>query len=139
MIKVSSSLHFVTHSGPAHAEGSASESCWIPNTDVYSIEDGLVIKVELAGMRREDLELTIEGRRLKISGQRPDGCRGPQCKFLVMEINYGPFETFIDVPQGYDVSRAKAAYQNGFLRVDVPFSPASERRRIPLTESGTEG
>ena len=96
------------------------ETHWDPNTDVYVTEAGIVIKVELAGMQRENLELTIDGHRLRISGQRPDGCRAPQCKFLVMEINYGAFETIIDLPEGYDLNRAKAAYQNGFLRIDVP-------------------
>ena len=45
---------------------------WVPLTDVYLSDGGIVIKVELAGMRREDLELTVEGNHLKISGQRPD-------------------------------------------------------------------
>jgi HSP20 family protein len=80
----------------------------------------LGIKVELAGIRREDLELTVEGNHLKISGQRADGCRTAKCNFLVMEINYGAFESLIEVPPGYDLSHAKAAYQNGFLRIDVP-------------------
>ena len=83
-------------------------------------EGTLVIKVELAGMRREDLELTVEGNRLMISGQRPDGSRSTRCKFLVMEINYGPFECVIEIPPGFELSEAKAAYQNGFLRIDVP-------------------
>lgn len=96
------------------------ETHWVPNTDVYVTDGAIVIKVELAGMQRENLELTIDGSRLRISGQRPDGCRPPQCKFLVMEINYGSFESEITLPQGYDLSRAKAAYQNGFLRIDVP-------------------
>jgi HSP20 family protein len=71
-------------------------------------------------MCREDLELTIEGNRLRINGQRPDGGRPPNCKFLVMEIHYGSFESIIELPPGYDLSKAKAAYQNGFLRIDVP-------------------
>jgi len=97
------------------------ETHWVPNTDVYVADCGVVIKVELSGMHREDLELQIEGQRLKISGQRGDGCRTPgQCRFLVMEINYGAFESLIELPPGYDLNRAKAAYQNGFLRIDVP-------------------
>ena len=96
------------------------ETHWIPNTDVYVTEGTLVIKVELAGMRREDLELTVEGNRLMISGQRPDGSRSTKCKFLVMEINYGPFECVIEIPPGFDLTEAKAAYQNGFLRIDIP-------------------
>src|SRR5690348_18463441 len=86
MCKVSSTLHFSKRSHPV--SGKDTEAHWIPNTDVYLKDGGLVIKVELAGMRREDLELTIEENRLHISGQRPDGCRAPKCKFLVMEINY---------------------------------------------------
>jgi HSP20 family protein len=96
------------------------ETHWVPNTDVYIAENGIVIKVELAGMQRENLELVIEGTRLKITGQRADGCRGGGCKFLVMEINYGTFESLIELPPGYDLNQAKAAYQNGFLRIDVP-------------------
>ena len=118
MQKTSSSLQF---SMPRSSSGTKeAETHWVPNTDVYVTDSGVVIKVELAGMRREDLELTIEGTRLKISGQRADGCRSAKCKFLVMEINYGAFESVIELPSGYDLTLAKAAYQNGFLRIDVP-------------------
>ena len=133
MTKVSSSLHFVkSHPTASRAEGP--DTYWIPNTDVYATEDGLVIKVELAGMRREDLELVVEGNRVKISGHRPDRCRSPKCKFLVMEINYGAFETVIELPAGHDLARARAAYQNGFLRIDVPSRScaAEEPRSIPI-------
>lgn len=118
--KICTSLHFVKKSHATSSADASSETSWVPNTDVYVADGGLVIKVELAGMRREDLELTVEGNRLRISGQRPDGCRGARCKFLVMGIDYGAFENIIDLPPGYDLSHAKAAYQNGFLRIDVP-------------------
>ena len=101
------------------------ETHWAPNTDVYVSDTGIVIKVELAGMQRENLELTVEGNSLRVSGQRPDGCRSGHCKFLVMEIDYGAFETVIEVPEGFDVSRGKAVYQNGFLRIDIPFTTAN--------------
>ena len=117
MCKVSSSVHFVTRSGGGR-EGTRAH--WVPNTDVYATDNGLVIKVELAGMRSEHLEITVEGNRLRISGNRPDGCRASKCSFLVMEINYGPFESVLELPPGYDLSQAKAAYLNGFLRIDVP-------------------
>jgi HSP20 family protein len=108
---------------------------WAPNIDVYCTDSGLVIKVELAGMQRENLELTVEGNELRISGQRPDGCRAPHCKFLVMEINYGTFERRIEVPEGCDLSLGKAVYQNGFLRVDVPFaSTPSSPRTITVSD-----
>lgn len=101
-------------------------------------DGGLVIKVELAGMRSEHLEITVEGNRLRISGNRPDGCRAAKCSFIVMEINYGPFESMLEVPPGYDLSQAKAAYLNGFLRIDVPVvSRPSRSTRVPIAEGSS--
>ena len=123
--KLSATLHFVKRPQAAGLHETSSETCWTPNTDVYLTDTGLVIKVELAGMRKEDLELNVDGHQLRISGVRHDGCRAAHCKFVVMEINYGHFESVIELPPGYDLSHAKAAYQNGFLRVDVPLLSAS--------------
>ncbi|MDQ6631383.1 MAG: Hsp20/alpha crystallin family protein [Verrucomicrobiota bacterium] len=134
MCKISSSVHFTKRAQSAYDQ--EPETHWAPNTDVYVMEDGLVIKVELAGMRREDLELTIDENRLRIAGQRPDGCRAPHCKFLVMEINYGVFESVIELPAGYDLSRAKAAYQNGFLRVDVPVQARVSTKKLSVQITG---
>lgn len=134
MCKVSSSVHFMTRSVTNAREGTAKAS-WIPNTDVYSTDNGLVVKVELAGMRSENLEITVEGNRLRINGNRPDGCRAAKCSFLVMEINYGPFESVLEVPPGYDLSLAKAAYLNGFLRIDVPLAERSSKStKLPVAE-----
>lgn len=133
MCKVNSSLHFTKR---VQTHGKDAEPHWVPNTDVYVTEDGLVIKVELAGIRREDLELTVEGKRLRISGQRPEGCRAPHCKFLVMEINYGAFETVLELPEGYDLNGAKAAYQNGFLTIDVPAAARSSTKNLRVEITG---
>ena len=137
MCKVSSSVHFVTRSIGTAREGSTRPH-WVPNTDVYVTDGGLVVKVELAGMRSEHLEITVEGNRLRISGNRPDGCRSAKCNFLVMEINYGPFESVLEVPAGYDLSLAKAAYLNGFLRIDVPqVVRPSKSAKVPIAEGNS--
>lgn len=105
---------------PQHASCPAPDASWTPCTDVYLTDHGMVIKVELAGMQKEHLELMVEGRLIRISGVRRDSCRDPHCKFVVMEINYGHFESVIEVPPAYNAAAAKALYQNGFLRIDVP-------------------
>jgi HSP20 family protein len=134
--KVSSTLHFVARGSAVSGRGGAASGRWVPNTDVYSTDTGLVIKVELPGMKSENLEITVEGSRLRIAGTRPDCCRAPNCSFLVMEINYGPFESILELPPGFDLSQAKAVYVNGFLRIDVP--PASQSRskttKVPIAE-----
>ena len=137
MCKVSSSVHFLTRSARGGREGPA-QAHWVPDTDVYATESGLVVVVELAGMRSDWLKITAEGNRLCISGNRPDGCRSGKCTFLVMEINYGPFESVLELPSGYDVGRAKAAYVNGFLRIDVPVAQdASKETKVPVAEGTT--
>ena len=136
MCKVSSSVHFVTRS--VGGRESTAKNSWVPNTDVYATDNGLVIKVELAGMRSDHLEITVEGNQLTISGTRPDGCRAPKCSFLVMEINYGPFESVLELPPGYDLSQAKAAYLNGFLRIDVPMlQRTSKTTTVPISEGNS--
>jgi HSP20 family protein len=131
--KVHSTVHFASRS---HSTGEPATGRWTPNTDIYVTETGLVIKAELAGMKSDSLEITVEGQRLRINGVRPDCCRSPHSSFLVMEISYGPFETVLDLPAGYDLSQAKAIYVNGFLRVDVP--PAQKLQpkttKVPISE-----
>ena len=131
--KVSSTVHFAAHS---HSTGELATGRWTPNTDICVTENGLVIKAELAGMKSDSLEITVEGQRLRINGVRPDCCRAPHCSFLVMEISYGPFESVLDLPAGYDLSQAKAIYVNGFLRVDVPPARRTPPKttKVPITE-----
>jgi HSP20 family protein len=114
------SEHYVKRTSPLGEVEFSGKSHWVPNTDVYVTPDGLVVKVELSGVRSDQLQITVEGSQLRISGERPDGCRSDNCSFLVMEINYGAFESLLELPPGYDLSQAKASYQNGFLRLDVP-------------------
>lgn len=100
---------------------------WVPNTDIYISGDGsLVILVELAGMKKEDLELTVERNRLLIQGERPDGGRRTKYEHLATELHYGRFEAVAEISPDFDLSRAKAAYRNGILQIDVPRKPAPQ-------------
>ncbi len=134
--KVSSTMYFIHRGSAVGGRGGAASGRWVPNTDVYATDTGLVVKVELAGMKSENLEITVEGHRLRISGSRPDVCRAHKCNFLVMEISYGPFESVLDLPSGYDLSQAKAIYVNGFLRIDVPLAHQLQTKstKVPIAE-----
>ena len=133
--KVSHTLHFVARAPGSGAQETATGR-WTPNTDLYVTDAGLVIKVELAGMKSDSLEISVEGQRLRINGERQDCCRAPHCSFLIMEISYGPFEAMLDLPPGYDLAAAKAIYVNGFLRVDVPPAPVatSKSTKVPVSK-----
>ena len=109
------------------------ESAWAPNTDVYLTARSLVVNLELAGIKREDLRVSVEDNRLKISGHRPDTTRVARCKFLMMEIDYGMFERLIEVPSAYDLTRVQASYDNGFLRVEVPLALPVGSRAVEIS------
>ena len=136
LTKVSSTVHFISRNATVGGRGETASGHWVPNTDVYATDNSLVIKVELAGMKSDSLEITVEGNRLRIAGTRPDGCRANKCNFLVMEISYGPFESVMELPPGYDLTQAKAVYVNGFLRIDVPeaHQPRSKTTKVPIAE-----
>lgn len=91
---------------------------WHPPTDVYEIDDCVVVKVEVAGMAEEDFSISLDGKRLIISGVRRD----PAAKlgYQQMEILYGHFETEVHVARAIDEDRIEATYQSGFLNVRLP-------------------
>jgi HSP20 family protein len=101
-------------------------SVWVPNTDVLVHDAGAVVAIELAGMRREDVDILMTANRLRIRGQRDKAPRLPGAKYMLMEIPDGPFDYVVDLPAGLDSQRAKAVYLNGFLRVDIPKSAGGE-------------
>ncbi len=91
---------------------------WHPPTDVYETDDCVVVKVEIAGMAEEDFAVSLDGKRLTISGVRRD----PAAKlgYQQMEILYGHFETEVHVARAIDEDGIEATYQGGFLNVRLP-------------------
>ena len=93
---------------------------WVPNTDVYEGSSSLIIRMEIAGVDREDIQITISDRHLVVSGRRANPRRTVGCRFRQMEIDYGRFERRITLPRTVDGNNAKANYHNGFLRIELP-------------------
>jgi HSP20 family protein len=98
----------------------ASHTAWSPNTDVFETAEVLVVRMELAGVRREDLQITLSDRVLLVRGRRQEPCRQGECRFRQMEIDYGCFERRILIPRPIDGGRARASFHNGFLQVQLP-------------------
>ncbi len=95
---------------------------WVPRADVLKTDAGdVVIKVELAGLLRGDIELSIEGQGIRITGHRHDAdCTKARNQYVTPGIQWGWFDLLVDVPTICDLSQAKATYQNGLLRVVIP-------------------
>jgi HSP20 family protein len=122
-----SSLHLVRLS----AASSSVE--WVPNTDIYENEDSFVVRLELAGVTREDLHISITDRTLVVRGRRPDPCRTGHCHFRQMEIDYGVFERRFVVPRTVDGRHIKATVANGFLTIELPKLAKTEQRPLKVT------
>ena len=91
---------------------------WRPPTDVYETEENLIVKMEIAGMRDEDLEVVVQDNLLLISGSRSDSIE--RKAYHQMEIPFGKFSVGIDLPVRVDTENATAEYKDGFLTIQLP-------------------
>ena len=103
---------------------------WRPATDVYETDSYVVVKVEIAGMDEDDFVVTLDNKRLSISGTRHD----PAAKlaYQQMEIPYGQFETEVYLPWAVEEDQVEATYHGGFLSV---FLPKARPRQVPVTDA----
>lgn len=99
-------------------------SVWSPPTDVYETEHEYVVRVEVAGIRDADLEITFENGILVINGVRPE--LPERRAYHRMEIHFGKFSTVIGVPGPVDLDNSIAEYKDGFLTVKMPKAKATE-------------
>jgi len=104
-------------------------SAWTPNVDAFRYGDRIELRVELADVRRDDIELAVQPRRLILQGVRrkPDTCAGAgdaACRrILAMEIPCGVFRREVRLPVDVDPERVTARQDNGILCIILPFAP----------------
>jgi HSP20 family protein len=78
-----------------------------------------VVLVEIAGMSKRDINVTMEEDVLRISGTRPDYSPSTKMKLHQMEIDYGKFERTIKISLPIDIKRITAHYKDGFLQLTL--------------------
>ena len=102
-----------------------------PATDVYETLDGIVVEVELAGARPEDLRLIVDGEYLQITGHRNPVHAAPPERYLQMEIPRGRFERVLRLGIPYDADRVQASMDAGTLTIVLP-RKARIARKVPV-------
>jgi HSP20 family protein len=105
-----------------------------PNVDVYYCGDPqrAVIKVDLAGVELDAVGIEISGRHVAIVGERPVQETEGRV-YQQVEIPSGRFRRVVELQVDVDADRAKATYEDGILRVDLPLrDPAETSRRVPI-------
>ena len=103
---------------------------WTPAVDIYEAEGELVLKAELADMRREDVDVTVENHTLTIRGERKLDDAIKQENFHRVERAYGGFVRTFSLPTTVDTGRIGAEYKNGVLTVKLPLREETKPRTI---------
>ena len=115
--------------GELTAFGGMIPRVWCPPTDVYETPDAWVVRMEVAGVRKEDLRVTIEAGALFVRGRRAEVASGPKERYHRMEIRYGEFSQRIPLPPDIEAEATDARLRDGILEVRVPRT-ASSRRKV---------
>ncbi|MFO7970772.1 MAG: Hsp20/alpha crystallin family protein [Desulfobacterales bacterium] len=107
---------------------------WKPQMDIYETPDQILILAEIAGVKKEDLELEISKKAVRIYGSRAEFPRGENAKYRLAEIQYGRFERTLYLPAPIDPEVVSASYSNGFLQIRLAKSSLDNTRKIPISE-----
>lgn len=106
---VSLFLQQVEHAKPA----------WQPAADLYRLPTGWLVKLELAGVHPEDVQLNLRGRTLVVSGRRRDCCLEQACRQARMEIEYGRFEREIELPGNWTRATIETHHEHGMMLIRI--------------------
>jgi len=101
---------------PQHGCGGAA---WCPAADLYRTATGWLVKIDLAGVRLEDVCVQIQDRRLSVSGCRRDCTLSEGCSHYRMEIAYSHFERSFELPCDLERCDVATDYRDGMLHVYV--------------------
>ena len=108
------------------------EGTWIPRLDVYHRDGSLVVRVEVPGVDPEDIDVTVEGDMLKISGSRSLGTATEELRFRRKEIFEGTFIRNVRIPRATDREAIEAFSSHGILEITVPMPVEVVPRKIAV-------
>jgi len=107
---------------------------WKPQMDIYETPDEIIILAEIAGVNKEDLELEISSKAVRIYGNRSEFQKMDNATYRLAEIQYGKFERILFLPAPIDPEVVSASYSNGFLQVRLAKLMLDKTHKIPITE-----
>ncbi|MBI4339105.1 MAG: Hsp20/alpha crystallin family protein [Chloroflexi bacterium] len=106
---------------------------WMPEIDVVQEEDKIIVRADLPGMRREDIQVHVEGDTLFIQGCREEKKEMKREDYYRAERAAGEFYRAIRLPKDTDPSALQATYKDGVLEVVAPAPKAAIARRVPVS------
>lgn len=109
--------------------GQGLQNIWMPEIDVFQRGNDLVIRADLPGVKRNDIDVELEDGNLIIQGQRQQESENDEEQgYYQSERSFGSFFRSIPLPEGVNPDQVQASFDNGVLEVDVPMPQQQQNR-----------
>ena len=105
---------------------------WLPPVDLYEDRDDLVLRAELPGMKKEDIDISLHGDVLTLSGERKEEETLEKAETYRAERFLGRFQRTLTLPMAVDVSKVQASYKDGILTVTLPKAEETKPKQIQV-------
>lgn len=124
---------FRHHGADAHESG-ATTSWGLVAMDLRVEDDRVVVRMELPGMNRQDLQIDVHGDQLTVSGEKRLEQETGDGRYRMVQCAYGTFQRNLTLPHAVDAQRTQADYRNGVLRITMPRVDSGRGRRIAVQD-----
>jgi len=108
---------------------------WSPAVDLMEDKDKFIVKAELPGMKKDEIDVSLHGDMLNICGERKKEEEHKEGESYRSERYFGRFQRSIQLPQAVDGSKIEAAYRDGVLTVTLPKTEEAKRKQIEIKAS----
>jgi HSP20 family protein len=116
-----------------HFAGNQTLQAWVPSVEVKESPDEIIVTAELAGLRQDDVNVTVQNGILTISGEKqPEVTERDNASYHLQELRYGRFERSFSLPQSVSAEGVRASMTNGMLTVRLPKTASAKPRRIKV-------
>jgi HSP20 family protein len=106
----------------------AGEFAWLPDLEVFEQNHHLLVRLDLPGLKKEEVTVTVTGEGLAIEGERKLETEKAEQAWYRAERTYGRFFRFVPLPEGVKAEEITATFANGVLEVKVPMPVAAAAR-----------
>jgi HSP20 family protein len=105
---------------------------WLPTIDVSETDDHVIVRAEVPGMDKKDINITMSDGLLTIQGEKKQEKEEKKENYRFVERHYGSFSRSLRIPNGVDADKIDASYKDGVLKVAVPKSEPEKSRKIEI-------
>ncbi len=108
------------------------ETGWAPAVDVFESKDNVLVKADLPGLKKDEIDVTVQDNTLILRGEKKENDEIEEEGYVRTERFYGSFQRVISLPSDVDSSKAKAEYKDGILQLTLPKKEEAKPKQISV-------